>query len=179
MNRPEGLICVRRVLDGEGKLVPLEKAIRRYGWIHPLEGDFSDWALEEGEIPVGKNLFVDNGRQALCYAFGNRSPITNFICQKFGMGTGTAAPKVTDVVLEAPVPFTGSTYTKAINGVDYPAPFIARVEFTIGAGECNGYLLTEMGLFTGDDTLLTRRTMSVGISKSVDFSPVLSHSIRF
>lgn len=136
------------------------------------------WGLEKHEIPIGRNLFLDQGLQAITYAFGNRSPINNYVCKKVGFGTGTSVAKVTDVALESPIEISSGVFTKDIDGVDWPAPFIIRVTFTIGAGECNGYFLTEFGLFTGSDILVARKIESVGINKSADIAPVLSWRLR-
>ena len=54
-----------------------------------------------------------------------------------------------------------------------------RVGFNIAVGDANGYLLTEFGLFSGNDTLLARKVRSVGINTTSDFSPTLTWRIRF
>lgn len=165
------------VVDGEGKRVPLSKAIA-YGWIRPTVAQ-PGWGLSNAEVPLGENLFVDGGRQFMAYLFGGRSPMANYFCQKFGMGTGTTPAAVNDVALVSPVAFDGSSqFTKNVNSVDFPTQFIARVTFTIGAGEGNGYLLTEFGLFSGSDNLLAR-LVQPGISKTSDFAPSLIWRIRF
>jgi hypothetical protein len=97
------------------------------------------------------------------------------------VGTGTTAPKVTDTGLENPIffnPPTNTVTTKEIDGVDFPTAFVARMEFTLASSEANGYLITEMGLFSGNDTLIARKT-NVGINKSSDFSPTFTWRIRF
>ena len=182
--RPKGLLTVARVLGSAGDIVSAEKAAQ-YGWIKPVRGNYAEWNLGPDEIPLGKNLFLDQGRQANAYAFGLKNPIENFVCQKVGFGTGTAAPNIaqTSLITRIPVnsadPVDDWVYTKEIAGVDWPGPFIARVEFSIGFAECNGFLITEMGLFTGDDTLVARKVNSVGINKSSDFSPILTWRVRF
>lgn len=176
MRRPRGYLSVSRIYGADGKLIPTQKAVD-YGWIVPHRKP-AGWGLEKEEIGLGQNLFLDQGRQANCFAFGFRSPIESYVLQKFGVGTGFTAPKVVDVSLESPIEFSPGVTTKAISGADFPAPFIVRVEFVIGATEANGYLITEMGLFTGDDTLVARRT-NLGINKSSDFAPVLTWRLRF
>ena len=171
---------MRLVDSSNGKNVPLEKAIK-FGWLLDSRCSTSrrGWDVRDGEIVLGSNLFVDQGRQMLSYLFGGKNPTSDYVCAKFGVGTGTTAPKVTDVGLESPISFVEGqeVYLKEIDGVDWPRPFVSRVEFSIGAGEANGYLIKEMGLFSGNETLIARKTY-VGINKSDDFSPVWSWSIR-
>lgn len=161
--RPEGLLTVAAgILPG----LSLQLSAAERG----------EWGLQPGEIAVRPNLFTDSGRQALCYAFGNK--VGNYTVQRVGFGTGTSVPKVTDVALESPVEITTGVYTKAIDGVAWPAPFIVQLLFTIGAGECNGSYLTEFGLFTSDDVLLARSVFSVGINKTSALAPQLSWRLR-
>jgi len=167
--RPKGDVAVVGLHDAAGKPVSLTEGLRR-GW---LKGD-----LHDGEVSLGQNLFVDTGRQALCYAFGEQGPTANFTVQRFGLGIGTTPPRVTDVSLADPLSFYLGGELKPIDLVSFPAPFIIHVQFTIAASEANGYLITEMGLFTENGTLLTRRT-HIGINKSSDFAPTLAWRIRF
>jgi len=163
--RPLGLVTLTRVVDSSGKVVPLEKAIR-YGWI-------------QRGAESAPNLFVDQGRQLLCYAFAFRAPIQNFVCTSFGVGTGTRPAKTTDVALQAPVALASSAYTGPIDSIDFLSAFVARVAFTLGLADANGSLITEMGLFSGNNTLIARRVRTVGISKTSDFAPTLTWRIRF
>jgi hypothetical protein len=124
---------------------------------------------------------VDNGRQLLAYAFGFRAPIENYTVQNFGVGTGFTAATVGDVALEAPVALasqSGATVAPITN-VDFLTAFVMRVGFSVAVGDANGYLLTEMGLFSGNNTLIARKVQSVGINKTSDFSPSLTWRIRF
>jgi hypothetical protein len=134
--------------------------------------------LVNGEIPVSKNLFVDGGRQALCYVFGGRSPMADYACQNFGIGTGTSPAAVIDTALESPIAFSTGVYLKAVDAVSFITPFEARVEYTIGAGQANGYLITEFGLFSGNGILLAR-IVNVGINKTSDWSPSFTWRLRF
>jgi hypothetical protein len=174
--KPKGLISVKEVHLADGTRISNQQAVD-YGWIVPDSKPARGWGLGREEISLGQNLFLDNGRQMLAYCFGFRSPIDNYVLTKFGVGTGFTAPKVTDVSLEAPIAFSVGVYTKDIAGIDYPTAFVMRVEFVLGATEANGYLITEMGLYTGDETLVCRRT-NLGINKSSDFVPTLTWRIR-
>ena len=164
--RPQGLVTVARIVDSSGKEVPLEKAVR-YGWIQP-------------GAESCPNLFVDQGRQLLAYAFAFRSPIQNYVCQQFGIGTGTRPAKTTDVALQAPVLLASvSSYTAPIDSIDFLSAFVVRVAFTLGLGDGNGSLITEMGLFSGNNTLIARRVRIAGINKTQDFAPTLTWRLRF
>jgi hypothetical protein len=161
--------------------VAIQDAIRR-GWLRvelacPSFQSYAELNLARLEDVGGPNLFCDNGRQCLAYVFGGRSPSSDFACKKFGLGVGTTPPNVADVGLESALNFFGGSPVKPVDSISYPAPFIAAVQFTIGATEANGFLITEMGLFSGNDTLISRRVM-VGINKTSDFAPTLSWRIR-
>ncbi|MDD1733162.1 MAG: hypothetical protein LUQ53_04245 [Methanothrix sp.] len=177
--RAEGLITVSKITLADGKELPLRKACD-YGWINP-ERTPGGWDVGQDEVCLGSNLFLDQGRQLLAYAFGFRAPIENYTVQKFGVGTGLTAARVTDVALEAAIPLAsgfGAT-TALITSVDFLTAFVMRVGFNIAVGDANGYLLTEFGLFSGNNTLLARKVRSVGINKTSDFSPTLTWRIRF
>lgn len=164
-------------MDASGKEISTQKAYE-YGWIKSDGRTPRGWGIPRHEVPLGENLFVDGGRQLLSYCFGYYAPISSYVCAKFGVGTGTTPAKVTDVALQNPIEFSPAVTTKSINGIDFPTAFVARVEFTLGANEANGYLITELGLFSGNDTLYARRT-TTGINKSSDFSPQISWRLRF
>ena len=174
--KPRGYVTVVGVTDADGKQISTQKAVD-YGWLTPVESKPRGWGIERHEIPLGENIFTDSGRQLLAYTFGYASPISDYVVSKFSVGTGTTPAKVSDVSLQNPIEFSPSVTTKLINGVSYPAPFIARVEFALGASDANGYLITEIGLHAGNDALYARRTMT-GINKESSFSPTLSWRIR-
>ena len=164
--RPQGLVTISRIVDSTGKQVSLEKAIR-YGWIQP-------------GAERAANLFVDQGRQLLAYAFAFRSPIQNYVCQNYGIGTGTRPAKTTDVALQAPIDLDppNNTNTLPVDSIDFLSAFVVRVGFTIPLA-LNGMLITEMGLFSGNNTLIARRVRTVGINKTSDFAPTLTWRLRF
>lgn len=164
--RPLGLVTIDRIVDSFGKVIPLERAIK-YGWIQP-------------GAESAPNLFVDQGRQLLAYAFAFRAPISNYTCQNFGVGTGTTPAKVSDVALQAPVLLNSvSAYTAPIDSIDFMSAFVVRVAFTIGLGDANGSNITEMGLFSGGNVLIARRVRTVAINKQSDFAPTLTWRLRF
>lgn len=159
--------------------MPLRKACD-YGLIVPQRTP-AGWGVGADEVCLGKNLFVDQGRQLLAYAFGFRAPIENYTCQQFAVGTGLTPAQMTDVALEAPVPLTSQSgaITAPVTSIDFLTSFVVRVGFTIAVGDANGNLLTEFGLYSGNGTLLARMVRSVGINKTSDFSPTLTWRIRF
>lgn len=178
MKRPEGILTISGVKAADGKVISTQQAVD-YGWITPARGEFAGWGLERHEVPLGKNLFVDQGRQIVAYAFGFRSPVSDYTVQNFGVGTGITPAKVTDVALQSPVTLNTGSTTKPIDAVDFLSPFVVRVAFTLANDDANGYILSEMGLFSGGGALIARKVRSVSINKTSDFSPTLTWRIRF
>lgn len=177
--RVKGFVTVSRILDAAGRPVSNQLAVDR-GWIIPAGSSPPGWGIGREEIPLGENLFVDGGRQLMAYCFGFRAPIEDYTCSKFGIGTGSTAPNVADVALEAPITLAStSSILGNIDGIDFLSPFVVRVSFTLGAADANGYLITERGLFSGNGTLLARHVTSAGINKTSDFTPTLTWRLRF
>lgn len=174
---PRGFLTCTAVHDAEGHEISLQDAIR-YGWLKPVKAP-AGWGIGADEVPLGSNLFLDAGRQYLAYAFGYRSPVSNYAVSYFGVGTGTAAPTATDTALSNPVPLIApSTYLALVDSVDYPAPFVARINYTLGANMANGYLITEFGFYSGDQTLLIH-LVRTGLNKTSDYAPTMAHRCRF
>jgi hypothetical protein len=178
IKRPQGLVSVSSIVDSTGKNVPLEKAVQ-YGWITRDAVEYRAWEVGQ-EVPLGENLFLDQGRQLLAYAFAFRSPTENFVCRRFGVGTGLTAAKVSDVALEAPITLAStSLITAPIDSIDFLSAFLIRVSFTLALGDANGYVISEMGLYSGNSTLMARKIRAVAVNKTSDFSPTLTWRIRF
>lgn len=177
--RAEGLVTVTGITLADGKHVPLRKACD-YGWITPQRIP-AGWDIGSDEVCLGKNLFLDQGRQLMAYAFGFRSPIQNFVCQNFGVGTGLVPATVADVALAAPIPLAsqGNATTAPVSTIDFLTAFVMRVGFTVAIGDANGNLITEFGLFSGNNTLLARKVQGVGVNKTSDFAPTFTWRIRF
>ena len=174
---PQGFLTCTAVHDAEGREIPLQDAIR-YGWLKPVKAP-AGWDIGPDEVPLGSNLFLDAGRQYVAYAFGYRSPVSNYAVSSFGVGTGVGAATATDTALINPVPLIApSTYLQLVDSVDFPAPFVARINFTLGSSMANGYLITEFGFYSGDQTLLIH-LVRTGINKVSDFAPTCCHRIRF
>jgi len=175
-----GFSSVIAVHDAEGKSVKLADAIR-YGWITPGKA-VAGFDLTGDEIPLGLNLQLDNFRQYLCYASTYRSPVGSYVLQRFGVGTGVRPPTTADTQLQAQVNLVAQDNpafnTKLVDYVAYPSPFYAQIYFTLGVNDANGYLITEAGLYSGDNTLLIRWTIP-GIAKDSTFTPTLQHRLAF
>lgn len=179
MNRPKGIVTVSKITLADGREISTQQAVD-YGWLAAPEGrQPGGWGLERHEVSLGQNLFLDQGRQMLAFAFGFRSPISNYTVANFAVGTGLTATRVTDVSLEAPITLSNALLYKPIDSVDFLSPFIVRVAFTLGTTDANGYLISEMGLLSGGLALIARRIRAVGINKTSDFSPTLTWRIRF
>jgi len=177
--RPVGFVSISKITLADGQELSTQQAVD-YGWIKaPAGRQPAGWGLERHEVPVGKNLFLDQGRQAMAFAFGGRSPTVNYAISLFAIGTGTTAAQVTDVALAAPILFPSSLYHKAVDSIDYMSPFVVRVAFTIGTTEANGTLISEMGLLTGGQALVTRKVRATSINKTSDYAPTLTWRIRF
>lgn len=176
--RPEGWLSLDRIVDGFGKEISYAKALA-YGWLVPNAEGVEPVLDANGNEAAQPNLFLDSGRQLVAYAFGFRSPISNYTVQKFGVGTGLTPAKVTDVALQSPIVLSTGAITKAIDSVDFLSPFVVRVSFTLANNDANGYLISEMGLFSGGDAIIARKVRAVSINKTADYSPVFSWRIRF
>jgi hypothetical protein len=182
----EGFVTISGIKLANGRKISTQDAVDA-GLVTPSKFKPSGWDIAKEEIPVGYNTMVDNGRQLLAYLFGGRTPAGSYVCSQFGIGTATDATNTSFTDLISPVNFydngSGLQPTKPINGVDFPVPFIARVEFALDTGEAVGTLITELGLYAADigtsaTTLLARKTVT-GISKTGDWAPVFLWRVRF
>jgi len=168
--RLDGFLTLKEVTLAGGRLLTGVEAAKA-GIVRAEPGQLSKWPeIGPGELPIGTNIHTDSGRQYMIYCWGGRSPVSDFVCTNFGLGTGIAPEQVTDVALEAPLTFydsdgdgTADSMYKPVNGIDYPEPFIARVSLTISSTEAQGagILISEMGLFAADNTLLNRAVLDV------------------
>jgi hypothetical protein len=185
LHKIQGFVTLTGVKLANGRHISTQQAVDR-GLVIPSRYKPVGWGIAKEEIPLGHNTMVDNGRQLLAYLFGGRTPAASYVCSQFGIGTGTDATNASFTDLISPVNFydnSGLKPTKPINGVDFPVPFIARVEFALDTTEANGTLITELGLYATDTgtsatTLLARKTIT-GISKTSDFGPVFLWRVRF
>ena len=86
---------------------------------------------------------------------------------------------MTDVALEAPVLFSNGSYLKQVDVIDYLSAFVVRVSFTLGLADANGYVVSEMGLFSGNNVLIVRKIRATSINKTSDYAPTLVWRLRF
>jgi hypothetical protein len=178
-HRPKGFCTLVSATDCDGKTMKLSDVVR-LGLVTPVRAP-AGFDLPADEVPIGANLFLDNARQYMAYAMAFRSPISNYTIQRFGVGTGTLPPNTGDVQLQNRVELTPSSgiYTKLIDTVDFPAPFVARFQFTIGVAEFVGYSITELGLYSGDETIMSRWTLPSGVNLDGTWSPTWAHRLVF
>ena len=187
--RPKGFVTISKLTRPDGRDLSTQDAVDQ-GLVVPCGKKPSGWGIPKHEIPLGFNLFTDEGRQMVAYAFGFRSPIVNYVCTQFGIGTGTTAPKVTDVALEAPLTFYDSdsdlipdSQYKPISKASFPYPFIVDIEMPLAFSEANTYLITELGLFTGSSggggNILLARKVILGYNKDSSLAPTLVWRLRW
>ena len=80
---------------------------------------------------------------------------------KIGAGTGVIPPNKADTGL------TG-TYSKALDGYTFTSENTVCFRFSLDSGDANGMLITEWGLFSGDDVIFSRKLQSTPIPKASD-----------
>ena len=123
------------------------------------------------EVPLACNMQLDNFRQYMAYAMTFRNPVNNYVLQRFGVGTGLLAPTASDVQLGNQIPLVATDNplynTKLFDSVSYQSPFQTIINFTLGVNDAVGYLITEMGLYSGDQTLLVKWLLPAGIQGGV------------
>lgn len=171
--RPRGDVEISRIVDKHGRVIPLEEAVRRE-WLAPKSDP-----LIRPYVDDTRNLWLDQGRQITLYAVGFRSPISDYTVQKFGVGTGLTPARVTDVALQAPIVLNNGNILKTIDAVDFLSPFTCRFAFTLATDDANGYLISELGLFSGGNAIVARKVRAVSINKTSDFSPTCTWRVRF
>lgn len=140
----------------------------------------------DGSVSVGFNLFVNRGREVIANLLGGRGltapgDISQWVVSKISFGTYDEVPRFTDVSLSPqPVPgkyqggeneiqLDGENFKKQLVSVDWPSPYIVRFEAILGLNEANGFLIREMGLWTMNENLVARKTITP-IQKSSDYS---------
>lgn len=188
--RPQGFVTISKLTRPDGCNVSTQEAVDKGLIIDKGCRLPRGWGIPKHEIPLGYNLFTDEGRQMLAYSFGFRSPIVNYVCTQFGIGTGNTTPKVTDVALASPLTFydsngdsTPDSQYKPISKASFPYPFIVDIEMPLAYSEANSQLITELGLFTGSsggggNTLLARKVI-LGYNKDSSLAPTFVWRLRW
>lgn len=181
MKHFKGFSSISAVHDRDGRLLSPYEVVDR-GIVIPGKGE-DGWGLGPNEIPLGPNLQLDNFRQYMAYAMTFRSPVSNYVIQRFGVGTGTLPPTTADVQLQNQVALVASdnpsATTKLIDYCSYPSPYIVQIYFTLGTQDANGQLITELGLFSGDGTILVRWTLPAGINNTGQTAVTFLHRLAF
>jgi hypothetical protein len=163
--RFDGFISLDSITTPGGVIVPAAEAASQ-GLISEKPALTEGWPkLSPWEIPVGVNHHTNGGRQMMIYCWGNRAPITDFACTQFGFGTGSTPVTVDDLGLAAQQAFSSGDTLKGVDAIDYPEPYIARVRITLSASDATGILVSELGLFSGNGTLLHRTVLDVPFNK--------------
>lgn len=150
-----------------------------------------------GVIPIGDNLVVNLGRQTLANLLGGRDYATtpqDWIVSYVSFGTYDEVPRFTDQSL-SPQPLDGvyvggensiqlgldgdlnPVYHKLISSVDWPQPYIVRFECVLDEDQANGELVREVGLWTKNKTLFSRKAI-VPINKDSSYGISLLWRIR-
>lgn len=146
------------------------------------------------EIGLDHNLVVNSGRQVIANLLGGKdynssTPNSDWIVKYVRFGRFDTAARFTDTTLspqpdpgnftggENTILYNGTDASKLISAVDWPQDFVVRFEFSLGPDEANGETIREMGLFTGNGTLVARKTV-VPIVKSSDAALTMLWRIR-
>jgi len=178
----KGYSSIYQVKDERGLILPASEVVDR-GIAVPGAGE-SGWGLGPNEIPLGPNLQLDNFRQYMAYAMTFRAPVGNYVLQRFGVGTGTLPPTTADVQLQNVVPLVApdspTATNKLVDYCAYPSPFNVQIFFTLGVQDAIGQLITELGLYAGDQTtLLIRWTLPAGVQSTGQNSVTFCHRLNF
>lgn len=104
-----------------------------------------------------KNKIVNNGLQSVAKLIGGDA--TAMPISQIGFGDGTGATVGTETQLT-------NQFLKNIDSVVFPTSNKAQFNFSLGANECNGLTITELGLFTTDGALFSRKDRSPIIKTS-------------
>jgi hypothetical protein len=108
------------------------------------------------ETCEGENLIVDTARDQMA-------------CLIAGVTEGRRVASIA-FGTEGSVPEITGPFTKAISGVDLPAPGQARFNWNVANTEMNGKAVMEFGLLCEDGTLFARRVRQTPLNKDSDFS---------
>ncbi|GHU01876.1 hypothetical protein FACS1894147_02590 [Spirochaetia bacterium] len=109
----------------------------------------------------GENLIVDAARNQMARLIAGVTAGRRIASIAFG--TDGSVPEVEDTEITEP-------FTKAISGVEYPAPGQVRFNWNVAETEMNGKAVMEFGLLCEDGTLFARRIRQTPLNKDSDFS---------
>jgi hypothetical protein len=98
--------------------------------------------------------------------------VTNNSVTQISYGTNGTAPVVGNTTITAP-------FTKALDGVTYPAANQVAFAFSLATTEDNGVAIMEFGLLTAAGTLYARKVRALALNKASDLSLSGSWVISF
>lgn len=116
------------------------------------------------------NLIVTGSKLVHAQLLGGA--VTGNSVASIGFGTSGTAPVVGNTTL------TGA-YTKALDGVSYPASNQVTFAFSLGSGEANPLAILEFGLLTASGALYARTTRAAALNKAADISLSGTWTITF
>ena len=118
---------------------------------------------KEGRVEPceGENLIVDSARVQMAHLIAGDAEDRRVVAIAFG--TDGSVPEVADTEITEP-------FTKAISGVEYPAPGQVCFNWNVAETEMNGKAVMEFGLLCEDGTLFARRIRQTPLNKDSDFS---------
>lgn len=105
------------------------------------------------------NLITTTGLQLIAYLLVGH-PGNNKIT-KVGVGIGTSEPGRPDTGLT-------NAYIKTIDSYTFPSENTVKYKFSFNSGDGNGRLVSEFGLFSGDEVLFSRKLRTPAIPKAAD-----------
>jgi hypothetical protein len=115
------------------------------------------------------NLIVTGSRHAHATLLGGA---TSGVITDIGFGSSLTPAAYGNTTLTAP-------YTKAVDGVSYPASNAVAFAFSLGTGEDNGAAIGEFGLLTANGALYARIVRSTALIKTSDLSFTSTWTITF
>lgn len=116
------------------------------------------------------NLIVDNSKQTHARLLGG--DVANRSVTQFAVGTSGTAPAGGNTAIT-------NAYTKAVDGVTYPATNKVRFAFSLDTTEANGKAILEFGLLTAASVLYARKVRASALAKESDIAFVGAWTITF
>lgn len=138
---------------------------------HAVKGAFTVNVYKRGHlvaIYADHNLVVNTGRKRFAELIAGKS--SNCIA-KIGVGTGTSTEQLSDTSLRDQQLF--DITSSSIDGSD------AVFNWTITTEQANGLDISEFGLFTRDDVMVTHRVRTRAIGKDRDIELTGEYRLSF
>lgn len=110
-----------------------------------------------------ENLIVNGARNKAARLFAGEGDAADHRIAKIAFGTSGKAAEASDAAL-------ANQYSKGLAGIRFPGMGQVEASWELGVDEANGMAIMELGLLSGDGTLLCRKARDRPISKDVDIS---------